>query len=35
VHNAVIDALSHLGVTHVDMPCTSITVWNALQQAQN
>lgn len=34
VHNAVVDALSHLGVTHVDMPCTSINVWNALQHAQ-
>lgn len=33
VHNAVIDAVSHLGVTHIDMPCTSINVWNALQQA--
>jgi len=35
VHNAVIDALSHLGVTHIDMPCTSINVWNALQHAQH
>jgi carbon-monoxide dehydrogenase large subunit len=35
VHNAVIDAISHLGVTHIDMPCTSINVWNALQQAQH
>jgi carbon-monoxide dehydrogenase large subunit len=35
VHNAVIDAVSHLGVTHIDMPCTSINVWNALQQAQH
>lgn len=35
VHNAVIDALSHLGVTHIDMPCTSINVWNALQRAQH
>ena len=35
VHNAVIDALSHLGVTHVDMPCTSINVWNALQRVQH
>ena len=22
IHNAVVDALSHLGVTHIDMPCT-------------
>jgi carbon-monoxide dehydrogenase large subunit len=35
VHNAVIDAVSHLGVTHIDMPCTSINVWNALQQARH
>lgn len=33
VHNAVIDAVSHLGVTHIDMPCTSINVWNAIQSA--
>jgi carbon-monoxide dehydrogenase large subunit len=31
VQNAVIDALSHLGVTHVDMPCTPERVWNAMQ----
>lgn len=34
VHNAVIDAVSHLGVTHIDMPCTSINVWNAIQSAR-
>jgi carbon-monoxide dehydrogenase large subunit len=34
VHNAVIDAVSHLGVTHIDMPCTSINVWNAIQAAR-
>ncbi len=33
VHNAVVDAVSHLGVTHIDMPCTSINVWNAIQIA--
>jgi carbon-monoxide dehydrogenase large subunit len=31
VHNAVIDAVSHLGVTHIDMPCTSYRVWSAIQ----
>ncbi|MET0188653.1 MAG: xanthine dehydrogenase family protein molybdopterin-binding subunit [Pseudonocardia sediminis] len=31
VHNAVIDALSHLGVRHVDMPLTPQTVWRAVQ----
>ncbi len=29
VQNAVIDALSHLGVTHIDMPCTAERVWRA------
>jgi carbon-monoxide dehydrogenase large subunit len=31
VHNAIIDAVSHLGVRHVDMPCTSERMWQALQ----
>jgi len=31
VHNAVINAVSHLGVTHIDMPCTSFNVWTAIQ----
>jgi carbon-monoxide dehydrogenase large subunit len=31
VHNAVCDALVHLGIEHVDMPCSPQTVWNALQ----
>jgi carbon-monoxide dehydrogenase large subunit len=30
VHNAVIDALAHLGVRHVEMPCTPERVWRAL-----
>jgi carbon-monoxide dehydrogenase large subunit len=30
VHNAIVDALSHLGVRHIDMPCTSERVWRAL-----
>ncbi|HET9730697.1 MAG TPA: xanthine dehydrogenase family protein molybdopterin-binding subunit, partial [Acidimicrobiia bacterium] len=30
VHNAIIDALSHLGVRHFDMPCTPERVWQAL-----
>ena len=29
VQNAVVDALSHLGVRHVDMPCTPERVWRA------
>ena len=32
VHNAIVDALSHLGVRHLDMPCTSERVWRALHQ---
>ena len=30
VQNAVIDALRHIGVTHVDIPVTAERVWNAL-----
>jgi aerobic carbon-monoxide dehydrogenase large subunit len=33
VHNAVIDAVSHLGVRHIDMPMTPERVWTAIQQA--
>jgi carbon-monoxide dehydrogenase large subunit len=35
VHNAVIDAVSHLGVRHIDMPTTPMRVWRALQQARS
>ncbi|MGH2790889.1 MAG: molybdopterin cofactor-binding domain-containing protein, partial [Actinomycetota bacterium] len=31
--NAVIDALSHLGVTNIDMPVTSAKVWHAIKDA--
>lgn len=34
VQNAVVDALSHLGVRHVDMPCTAERVWRAVQGAR-
>ncbi|MGH2734694.1 MAG: xanthine dehydrogenase family protein molybdopterin-binding subunit, partial [Actinomycetota bacterium] len=34
VMNAVIDALTPLGVTHMDMPCSPEHVWAAIQQAQ-
>jgi carbon-monoxide dehydrogenase large subunit len=30
VHNAVLDAVSHLGVDHIDMPLTPFKVWSAL-----
>jgi len=33
VINAVVDALSHLGVTHVDMPATPNRIWRLLQNA--
>ncbi len=34
VHNAVLDALSHLGVRHIDMPCTPERVWRAIAAAE-
>ena len=34
VQNAVVDALGHLGVRHVDMPCTPERVWRAIQDAK-
>jgi aerobic carbon-monoxide dehydrogenase large subunit len=34
VHNAVIDALSHLGVRHIDMPMSPERVWRAITDAQ-
>jgi len=30
VHNAVVDAVAHLGVRHIDMPTTPRRVWRAL-----
>jgi carbon-monoxide dehydrogenase large subunit len=33
VINAVVDALAHLGVTHVDMPATPNRIWRLLQNA--
>lgn len=32
VVNAVLDAIRHLGVTDIDMPCSPERVWRALQQ---
>ena len=34
IQNAVVDAVSHLGVTHIDMPCTAERVWQAIQAAK-
>ena len=33
VQNAIVDALSGLGVRHVDLPCTPQRVWRAVQAA--
>ena len=33
IHNAVVDAVSHLGVRHIDMPLTALKVWSAIQEA--
>ena len=32
IQNAVIDALSHLGIRHIDMPCTPEKVWKLINQ---
>ena len=34
LQSAVIDAVSHLGVRHIDMPTTAERVWSAIQQAR-
>lgn len=34
VMNAVIDAVSHLGVTHLDMPASPLRLWRALHDAR-
>jgi carbon-monoxide dehydrogenase large subunit len=34
VQNAVVDALAHLGVTHIDMPLTPERVWRAIRTAK-
>ena len=33
VQNAIVDALAHLGVRHIDMPTTPQRVWEALRAA--
>ena len=35
VQNAVIDAVAHLGVRHIDMPTSPMRVWRALQAARS
>lgn len=34
VQNAVIDAVSHLGVRHIDLPCTPERIWTAIGVAR-
>lgn len=34
VQNAVVDAVSHLGVVHIDMPLSPERVWRAIQDAR-
>jgi carbon-monoxide dehydrogenase large subunit len=34
VINAIVDALSHLGVRHIEMPATPQRVWRAIQDAR-
>jgi aerobic carbon-monoxide dehydrogenase large subunit len=33
VQNAVVDAVAHLGVRHIDLPCTPERIWEALRIA--
>jgi aerobic carbon-monoxide dehydrogenase large subunit len=35
VQNAIIDAVAHLGVRHVEMPTTPMRIWRAIQAAQS
>ncbi|MEA3214071.1 MAG: aerobic carbon-monoxide dehydrogenase large subunit, partial [Acidimicrobiia bacterium] len=35
VQNAVVDALSHLGIRHLDMPCAPQRIWEAMRQHGN
>jgi carbon-monoxide dehydrogenase large subunit len=34
VVNAVINALSEIGITHIDMPLTPERIWRAIQDAR-
>ncbi|MBO0846368.1 MAG: xanthine dehydrogenase family protein molybdopterin-binding subunit [Nocardioides sp.] len=35
VQNAVVDALKHLGVKHIDLPCTASRVWREIQNPRS
>jgi carbon-monoxide dehydrogenase large subunit len=30
-----VDAISYLGVKHVDMPCTAQRIWRAIEEAKS
>jgi carbon-monoxide dehydrogenase large subunit len=34
VHNAVVDAVTHLGIRHIELPLSPERVWTAIQQAR-
>jgi len=34
IQNAVVDAVSHLGIKHIDMPCSPERVWTAINDAR-
>jgi aerobic carbon-monoxide dehydrogenase large subunit len=34
IQNAVVDAVAHLGIRHIDMPATPQRVWTAINEAQ-
>ncbi len=35
VYNAVVDAVAHLGVRHLPLPCTPAAVWEAIEKARS
>ena len=35
VMNALVDALSEFGITHIDMPATPLRIWQAIQEARS
>ncbi len=35
VQNAIIDAVAHLGVRHIEMPATPMRIWRAIQAARS
>jgi len=35
VVNAVVDALAHLGIKHLDMPLKPEKIWKAVRQAES